>query len=282
MIRTLGILVAILGLTALAPSTASAFGGLRRSCGGCEVVACAPAPAPAPVEVKYEERTVTRYRPVTKEKEVTCFVNKMVPREVKCTVMVPYTIKEKRTVTVCVPVFHDVECKYTERVPRVVKEKITRTLTERRVHPYEDLVPVCRVVCTPCVDECGRCTTKCERITEMRKVTRHKIECVPVVREFEVSRVEWDCVEKVGVRKVCEMRREQREIEVSLVRCRPEEVTRTVYDCVPEKVTRKVTYCEMEPYQEVIRVPVCPPTTECCGSGCGGRMFGGLFRRGCH
>lgn len=280
MIRTLKVFVAMLSLAAMLPSAASAFGGLRRSCGGCEVAPCAPAPAPAPVEVKYEERTVTRYKPVTKEKEVTCFVNKLVPREVKCTVMVPYTIKEKRVVSVCVPTFRDVECKYTEMVPRIIKDKVTRTVTERRVREVDDVRQVCRTVCTPYTDECGRCCTKCERVTETVPCKRYVVDCVPVERVVETYRVECDRVEKTAIRKVCDMHREDREVEVCVVRCRPEERVRTVYDCVPEKVTRKVTYCEMVPYQETIRVPVCPPVS--CDSGCGhGRVFGGFLSRGC-
>lgn len=283
MIRMLRVFVTMLSLAALLPSTASAFGGLRRSCGGCEVAACAPAAAPAPVEVKYEERTVTRYRPVTKEKEVTCVVNRMVPREVVRTVMVPYSVKEKRVVTVCVPVWREVEHRYTEMIPRIVKEVVKQTVIDRRVREIEDTVPVCRLVCKPCVDECGRCCTKCERVTEMVTLKRRVVDCIPVVRDVEVCRTVCDRVERVGMRKVCDMHREQREVEVCVVRCRPEERVCKVYDCVPETVTRMVRYCEMVPYQEVIRVPVCP-TSDCCESGCGHRrVFGGLLSRGgCH
>ena len=77
--------------------------------------------------------------------------------------MVPYTIKESRVVSVCVPTFRDVECKYTEMVPRIIKDKVTKTVTERRVREVDDVRQVCRTVCTPYTDECGRCCTKCER-----------------------------------------------------------------------------------------------------------------------
>lgn len=279
MIRTLRVFVALLSLAALVPSTASAFGGLRRSCGGCEVAACAPVAAPAPVEVKYEERTVTRYKPVTVEREVTCIVNRMVPRDVTYTAMVPVMHKEKRMVSVCVPVWREVEHRYTEMIPRIIKEQVKQTVYQRNVREVEDTVPVSRIVRTPCTDECGRCYDKCERVTEMVKVKRCVVDCVPVVRDVEVCRTVCDRVERVGVRKVCDMHREQREVEVCVVRCHPEERVRKVYDCVPERVTRKVQVCEMQPYQETVRVPVCA-TTESCDSGCGHRrVFGGLFNR---
>ena len=50
-----------------------------------------------------------------------------------------------------------------------------------------------------------------------------------------------------------------------VVRCRPEEPRPHRVRLRSEKVTRKVTYCEMVPYQETIRVPVCPPVS--CDSG---------------
>jgi len=280
------VFVAVLGVAALLPSASSASGWLRRGCGGCDNC---PAPAPCPVvtpppppEIKYEDRVVTRYKPVTREKEVNVTIHKAVPREVKQTVMVPYTVKELRMVTECIPSYREVEYHYTEMVPRIIKEKVNQTVTERRIKQVEVTVPVCRIVTTPCVDECGRCYTKCERVTEMQKTTRCVVECVPVTREVEVCRTVCDRVERVGKRKVCETQQREREVEVCVIRCRPEERVCKVYDCVPETVKRKVVYCEMVPYQETVRVAVCPPRCDTgCDSGCGHRIFGGLFRHGC-
>ena len=52
-------------------------------------------------------------------------------------------------------------------------------------------------------------------------------------------------------------------------------------ECVPEKVVRKVKYTEMVPYQETIRVAVAPRARPASADRGHGRMFGGLFRRGC-
>ena len=48
MIRTLKVFVAMLSLAAMLPSAASAFGGLRRSCGGCEVAPVRSGAGPGP------------------------------------------------------------------------------------------------------------------------------------------------------------------------------------------------------------------------------------------
>jgi hypothetical protein len=281
------VFMAAFGVAALLPSASSASGWLRRGCGGCDNCP-APCPVvaapPAKVEVKYEDRVVTRYKPVTREKEIEVCVHKMVPREVKQTVMVPFTVKELRKVTECIPSYREVEYHYTEMVPRIIREKVNQTVTERRIKEVEVTVPVCRIVQTPCVDECGRCYTKCERVTEMQRTKRCVVECVPVVREVEVCRTVCDRVERVGKRTVCDMQRREKEVEVCVIRCQPQERICKVYECVPEKVKRKVQYCEMVPYQETIRVAVCPPPcSTACDTGCGHhRVFGGLFQRhGC-
>src|SRR5438093_1297698 len=172
--------LAVLGLTASLPSPSPASHRHRHGCG----YEAAPCEAAAP---QYEERQVTRYRPVTREKEFTETVWKLVPREEKYTytvmvpvtrqekrsvtdyervpkevefaytVMVPHTVQEKRTVTEIVPVNRAVEFRYFEIVPRVVKETVQQTVYQRQLREFEQQVPITRVVRTPYVDECGRC-----------------------------------------------------------------------------------------------------------------------------
>ena len=268
------VFLATLGLVALLPSASSASGWLRR-CGGC--CDSAPCTTTCAVEPRYEDRVVTCYKPVTRQKEIDVCVTKMVPREVKRIVMVPYTVTEKRTVLECVPTWRDVECKYVEMVPHVVKDRVKQTCIERRTREVEEVVPVCRVVCKPCVDECGRCYNRCERVTENVKVKRCVVDCVPVTREVEVCRTVCERVERTGMRRVCEYVHRERVVDVCRVQCRPEERTCTVWDCVPTTVKRTVCYCEMVPYETTIRVCVTPACdTGCdhgCGHGCGHRRF---------
>ena len=281
MFRSLNVIVATLCLAALLPSASSASGWLRRCGGCCDSAPCTTAAAaPAKAEPKYEDRVVTRYKAVTKEKEVEVCVNTMVAKDVKRTVMVPVTVKEKRKVIDCVPTWKEVECKYIELVPHVEKVKVKQTCIERHRKEIEETVPVCRLVRTQCVDDCGRCYTKCERVTEMVKVKRCVVECVPVTREVEVCRTVCDRVDKTGKRKVCDYVRQEKEVEVCVVRCEPQERVCKVWECVQTKEKRKVSYCEMVPYQETIRVCVSPACDSCCDKGCGQRrIFGGLFNR---
>lgn len=281
------VFMATLGLVALLPSASFASGWLRRGCSSCcdREPCCtttAAAPAPAKAEPKYENRVVTKYKTVTKEKEIDVCVNKMVAKDVKRTVMVPVTVKEKRTVIECVPNWKEVECKYTEMVPRVIKEKVKQTCIERRRKEIEEVVPVCRLVRTQCVDDCGRCYTKCERVTENVKVKRCVIECVPVVREVEVCRTVCDRVERTAKRKVCEYVRQEKVIDVCVIRCEAQERVCKVWECVRTTEKRKVSYCECVAYEENVRVLVTPACETGCDSGCGHRRaFGGLFNRGC-
>jgi hypothetical protein len=113
-------------------------------------------------------------------------------------------------------------------------------------------------------------------VTENVKVKRCVVECVPVVREVEVCRTVYDRVERTGKRRVCEMVKQERVVEVSVVRCEPEERKFKAYECVPAKEKRRVQYCEMVAYEDVIRVRVDQP----CESECGRcRLFGGLLAR---
>lgn len=232
------VLVAGLVLAGLAVmASPSQAHGLRRRCkgdcdSGCQTACAHEACAPA-----YVEKTITCYRPVWKEKDVTCTVNRCVPREVVTkhtyTVQVPEWKDEKRTVTV-----------YVQKPKEVEREVVT-------CHR----VPVCADACgsscgscgSSCDDGCcGRrhhrrhrhacCETPCEVVREVHKVKCTVMECVPEKREVTV--------------KVCTYRAEQKTYET---RC-------TVYDLKPETVTRKVRYCEMEAYQKVVKVPA----STCC------------------
>src|SRR5262245_5405399 len=280
--RSLELFVATLGLVALLPSASFASGWLRRCGGGCCEAAPCPAPAPPPkVELKYEDRVVTRYKPVTKFKDVEVCVTNVVAKDVVRCVMVPYTIKEQRTVCESIPIFKDVECKYTEMVPRIIKEVVPRCVTERHVKHVDDVATVCKLVPKQCVDECGRCYTSYDRVTEQVPVKRAVVECVSVVRNVEVCRTVCERVEKTTVRRVvCDYQRVEKVVEVCRIACKPEERTFKVFECVPGKEMRKVAYCEMVPYQETIRVCVTPVCESACDHGCGhGRMFGGLLSR---
>src|SRR5262249_58485648 len=72
----------------------------RNCCNDCCYSCCNTCCAPC----QYEERVVTCFRPVMREKQVECMVNRLVPREVvtthTCNVLVPEYSQEKRVCTV--------------------------------------------------------------------------------------------------------------------------------------------------------------------------------------
>ena len=323
--------------------------GFNRRCsrGGCDSAPCAAPYATTavpvqPVAPKYEERKVVRYKPVMVEKEIEVLECKRVLREEKYTytVCVPVTKQEKRRVVVCEPVYKDVEYTYTVCVPVTVQEKrkeivctptykeVDRVWTEMvrstvqkkvKVTTFEcirenivETVPVCRTVRVNCVDECGRCYTRCERVTVMEQRTRCVVKRIPVEREVIVNEVvctpverkgkvqvcemvrterdvlvnvcKFDHQQKKGVKKVCEMVRVEKDVLVNVCSFEHQkrEGVRTVCDVVTQKVKRKVMVCEMQQYEETVRVLVgggAPCHTDCysdCGHG--GRR--GIFRRG--
>lgn len=251
------------------------------SCGSapCAVVESQPAPAPAPAP-QFVEQQVTRYKCVTKEKDVQEVVSRLVPREEKynytvmvpvttqqkrtetcykpvqkqveytCTVMVPVTTQEKRTVTECQLVSKEVEYKYTVMVPKTVQEKRTVTYCEMERRLQECVVPVCRVVQVQCTDACGNCYTTCQRVVENQKVTREI--CVPVTKTKEVlvNVTVCEAQERVGKRTVCERVMSQREVLVNVVTCQAQarKMTRTVCEMVPEtrEVLVNVVTCQAE------------------------------------
>ena len=70
------------------------------------------------------------------------------------------------------PVSKEVDYTYFVSVPHTHKKIVKQTVYECQTCMVEDTVPVCRLVRQQHVDECGRCYTTCERVTEMQKVTR--------------------------------------------------------------------------------------------------------------
>jgi hypothetical protein len=336
-ILNLTLLAAAFGLAVTAEAPAHGWRG--RGSADCAPAPCvttaAPAPAPAP---QYEERTVTRYKTVTKTREVAETVCRMIPREVPYTytvcvpkyrrevrkvcvqvprfreveycytALVPETVRVKRTVVECIPTYRDVEYTYTETVPRIEKSIVKQTVMQRNVkHVVED-VKVCRMVSTTHTDECGRCYTVCKPVEEVVQVKRCVVECVPVTRDVEVCKTVCERHERKGVRKICEVHRQERVIDVNVVRCKTEQrvgkrtvcdyVTemrdqaymvcelerqerhgvRIVYDRREEQIKRMVPYTECVPYEEVVRVPVSPCVSD-CDTGCDRGHRCGFFRR---
>jgi hypothetical protein len=267
--------VAILGLTAQ-----SQAGGLFRRCGGCEAAPCAPC---APVEVKYEERKVIQYKTKFVEKEIEVLECKRFLREEKYTytVCVAVTTPTPRKEIVCTPKYTEVDCTYTVMVPKTeLKEVMCTTYTCERVMVTEK-VPVCKTVCVTCVDECGRCFTRRERVTVIEEVTRCVVKRTPVVTKQMVSVTTCYPELRKGKKTVCEMVRSERDVIVNVCSYVPQkrEGVRTVCEYKTEKVMRKVQVCETYPVEVTVRVPVCSTS---CSSPCNdcGHTRGGLFRRG--
>jgi len=308
--------VAVLGLTL---NSEAGHGKFRHQSGcdsgyayaaPCETVAYAPAP------VQYVEQKVTRYKQVMVEKEIEEVVYRQVARQEKFTysVQVPVTKQEVRkqtyytqvqkevpyTYTVCVPVtvaekrketiYNRVEKQvpytYTVAVPRTVQKKVTQTTYQCINENVTETVPVCRTVRVSCVDECGRCYTRCERVTEMVPVTRCIVKRVPITQEVVVNHVICEYENRQGSRTVCELVPVVRDVVVNVCRIENQtrqatrtvcevvpqvrdvtiqvcsyateqrEGSRTVYNTVNEKVKRRVQYCQMQPYEEIVRVAV--------------------------
>jgi len=286
--------VAILGFA----QDSQAKGGLFRRNRGCDGGVSAPCEQPCaqPVqqvipEVKWEERKVTRHKPVMVEREIEVVECKRVAREEKYTfvVSVPVERQEKRKVSVATPVQKQVEYTYTVMVPRQVEKKVQVTTFRCEQQMITEKVPVCRTVCVPYVDECGRCCVRRETVTDMVERTRCVVNRIPVVQERVIQVTVCDAVQQKGVKTVCEIQRTETEqlVNVCSFEQQKREGVRTVYDVVTEKVKRKVQVCEMQAYEEVVRVMVggqCAPTyNDCCyGNGGGGGHHGGrggLFRR---
>jgi len=267
-----------------------ANGGLFRRGGGCcEVATCDSAPcAPvAPAPVQYEERKVKVCKQVKVEREIEVLECNRVTREEKFfyTVCVPVTTKAKRKVIECTPVTREVDCVYYTLVPRQVEKKIQCTTYQCVTENVVEKCPVTRWVCVTVVDECGRCCTKRQCVTEWVERTRCVVRRIPVVTERTVLVTVCDRVETKGKKTVCDIVRNEREIEVDVcsIEQQKREGVRTVCDVVTSKVKRKVWVCENVWSEETVRVPVCAPTT--CNTGCGEAYQSaghrGIFRRGC-
>lgn len=177
--------------------------------GGCAT--CAPACAPCVTyQVNYVEKTVTCMKPEWREKDITCTVNRCIPREVveerKVCVLVPETRQEKRTITVC------------RQVPREIEVDVT----------------CCQMVPVACTDPCTGCTvTVCKPQYVTKKVKKIVCDLVPEQREIVVN--------------VCNYRQEERTIQCKRIvfDIQPETVVRKVRECVmvPYTTTVKVPVC---------------------------------------
>jgi len=276
--------VAVLGVT-----LESQAGLFRRSSGGCDTgcnTGCATVAAP----VQYEERKVTAYKFVTVEKEIEAIVCRKVVTNEKYvyTVCVPVTKQETRKETFCTTVQREVEYKYTVMVPRTVTEVVKCTSYTCVRENIVEQVPVCKIVRVNYVDECGRCCTKCERVTVMEERTRCITKRIPVVTDVTVNRIVCDAVVKVGKKIVCDLVPQTRDVVVNVCSFEHQkrEGVRQVCSFVNEKIKQKVQVCERVAYETTVRVAVCNTgcntgcDTGCATSGHGGGHHGGLFRRG--
>jgi hypothetical protein len=279
--------VALFGLA----QVSEAHGLFRRGGGGCCDTPCAAPCAPAaPVEQRFEERKVTRYKPVMVEQVVDVVECKRVYRDVKFeyTVCVPVTTQEKRKVIVCDTVSREVDYVYTVMVPKTVQKKVTCTTYQCVRENIVEQVPVCRTVCVPYVDECGRCCVRRERVTTMESVTRCVVKRIPITREEVVNVTICEAVQHKGKKTVCEVVRSEKEVLVNVCRIdhQKREGVRQVCEIVTEKVKRKVQVCQMQAYEETIRVAVGVPCAAPCNDACGGgHARRGIFHRGgggCH
>jgi hypothetical protein len=281
--------VAFLGLT---QDSQANGGGFRRCRGGCdsgcasapcEAAPCAPA-APAPVQ--YEERKVKVYKQVMTTKEIDVLVCKPYTREEKYnyTVCVPVTREEKRKVFECNYVSRPVEYTYTVMVPRTVEKMVKCTTYQCVRETIREQVPVCRTVCVTCVDECGRCHTRHERVTVMEERTRCVVKHIPTVTDRMVRVTVCDAQQRKGTRTVCEAVRTEKEVMVKVCSYehKPMVGTRTVCEYKTEKVKRTVQVCEMVATAQIVRVPVCSTSCSSPSDDCGHQRHhrAGHFRRG--
>jgi hypothetical protein len=278
--------VAFLGLT----PDSQAHGKFRRCSGGCDT-GCASAPCEAPcatvpAAVQYEERKVKVWKQVMTDREVEVLVCKPYTREekYKYTVCVPVVKEEKRKVHECSYVNREVDYTYTVMVPRTVDKLVKCTTYQCVREMVTECVPVCKTVCVTCVDECGRCHTRRERVTVMEERTRCVVKRVPVVTEQMVKVTVCDAVQHKGKKTVCELVRTERDVMVKVCSYEHQkrEGVRTVCEYKTEKVKRMVKVCEMVASEEIVRVPVCSTScaTPCSDCSTGGHHRAGLFRRG--
>ena len=282
--------VALFGLT----QVSEANGLFRRCKGGCDSgcasAPCASAPCAtvAPAPVQYEERKVKVARQVWTDKEVEVLECKRISREEKFvyTVCVPVTTQEKRKAIVCTPVSKQVEYTYTVMIPSTVQKKVQCTTYQCVRETVCEMVPVCKTVCVTCVDECGRCHTRRERVTVMEERTRCVVKRVPIITEQIVNVTVCTPEIRKGMKTVCEIVRSETDVLVNVCRIdhQQREGVRTVCENVTVKSKRMVKVCSTVWDETTVRVPVC--STSCaapcddCGTAGHHQRRGGIFRRG--
>lgn len=222
--------VAIAGL-AMLPADAKAFGG-RKSCKD----SCAQ-----PCEMTWEDRKVTCYKTVTKEKEIEVTVCKPEYRdEVR-----------KYTTTVCVPVWTEQKktCTTYKRVAKEVEREVTKCVR----------VPV--TTCDPCTGRTRTCSQR-QMVTEKVKCTVY--ECVPETKEVTVKVCSYKKEEKTTECKVrvCEMKqvKEMRKVQY----CERVAYETTIKVCVAKPVEAK----KVEAAKPAECKPACAKTA-CCEKKCG-------------
>jgi hypothetical protein len=200
---------------------------------------------------------------------------------------VPVWNDVKRMVTVATPTYKQVDYTYTIMVPKTLQKTVPYTTYTCQTEMIREQVPVCRTVCVPYVDECGRCCNRIERVTEMQERTRCVVKRIPVTTERVVNYTVCEPVQQQGKRTVCEIVHTQSERidKVCSFNQEKREGVRNVCNTVTEKVKRMVKVCEQVVTEEVVRVAInvpceapCAPVCDDGGNGHGRR--GGLFRRG--
>ncbi|MBI3822154.1 MAG: hypothetical protein HY289_05675 [Planctomycetes bacterium] len=268
---------AMFGFTADSQAHCGKFRGCRGGCDApCATAAAAPAPAPV-----FEERKVKVAKTVMKEKEIDVIECRRVMKEEKYTytVCVQVTKDEKRKVIVCTPTTREEDYTYTVMVPKTEKRTIKCTTYKCERVMITEKVPVCKTICVTCVDECGRCHTRRERVTVMEERTRCVVQRTPIVEEKVVDVTVCVPEQRKGKRTICETIRAEKEVMVKVCSFehQKKEGTRTVCTTEQVKVKRKVSYCETVWEEQVVRVQVgggCAPSCNDCGR----RV--GFFRRG--
>src|SRR5205085_3509732 len=108
-----------------------------------------------------------------------------------------------------------------------------------------ETVPVCRSVCVPVVDECGRCCYTMQRVTENVEVTRCVRTPIYKTKEVMVNLVKCETEARVGKRCVVDVVPVVKDVVVNVCSLvRQEKVgVRTVCDYKTEAVKRTVKTC---------------------------------------
>jgi hypothetical protein len=162
-----------------------------------------------------------------------------------------------------------VDYTYIVMVPKCVEKKVQCTTYKLERVTITEKVPVCKVVCTTCVDECGRCFTKRDRVTVIEERTRCCLQRVPCVTEKTVKVTVCERQEHKGKKTICEIVKTEKDVMVKVctIEHQKREGVRTVCELKTEKVKRKVQVCEMQKYEETIKVAVGTSCDSDCGRG---------------